>query len=262
MLNIDKLYESILNELEQTTYGNETTHSKDYSKIGDLINEFSKNENSLKIIIDLTKFKILAITDNLEALTGYTMADYENSNILIFLDAIKPEHFSAPVTFIRWGIDVFKNVPAKANFKSMRMHICGIRVTTKDGKEKRVLFRVMPLELAENGYPKICIVTFDFITHLLKINSHWLGRIAYDETHTTKYHILSTDKKHMYQDIITEREKDVLKLVADGLESKEIAQQLFISLNTVDNHRRNAVTRTGAKDTTALIQICKMCGIF
>jgi DNA-binding CsgD family transcriptional regulator len=36
---------------------------------------------------------------------------------------------------------------------------------------------------------------------------------------------------------------------------------LFISSHTVDNHRRNMIAKTGAKDTTALIQICKMVGI-
>jgi DNA-binding CsgD family transcriptional regulator len=45
------------------------------------------------------------------------------------------------------------------------------------------------------------------------------------------------------------------------MESKEIATTLFISSHTADNHRRNALARTGAKDTTALVQICRMCGI-
>ena len=125
----------------------------------------------------------------------------------------------------------------------------------------RVLMRLKPLKLSEKGYPNISIVTFDFITHLLKPDAHWWGRISYGKDDPHKFHILSSDKKYNYQDILSEREKDVLKLVAEGLESKEVAQKLFISLNTVDNHRRNAVLRTGARDTTALIQLCKMCGI-
>jgi DNA-binding CsgD family transcriptional regulator len=45
------------------------------------------------------------------------------------------------------------------------------------------------------------------------------------------------------------------------MESKEIADVLDISSHTVNNHRRNMITRTGARDTTALIHICKMIGI-
>jgi DNA-binding NarL/FixJ family response regulator len=42
------------------------------------------------------------------------------------------------------------------------------------------------------------------------------------------------------------------------METKEIAETLFISLNTVDNHRSNMILQTGARDTTALVQLCKM----
>jgi DNA-binding CsgD family transcriptional regulator len=45
------------------------------------------------------------------------------------------------------------------------------------------------------------------------------------------------------------------------MESKEVGKILFISSHTVDNHRRNMISRTGARDTTALIQICRMSGI-
>jgi DNA-binding NarL/FixJ family response regulator len=54
---------------------------------------------------------------------------------------------------------------------------------------------------------------------------------------------------------------EVLRMIAEGKESKEIAESLFISLYTVDNHRRNMLARTGARDMTALIQICQMVGI-
>jgi len=41
-------------------------------------------------------------------------------------------------------------------------------------------------------------------------------------------------------DILTSREREVLKLVGEGKTSKEIARMLFISPNTVNNHRKNA----------------------
>jgi DNA-binding CsgD family transcriptional regulator len=36
---------------------------------------------------------------------------------------------------------------------------------------------------------------------------------------------------------------------------------LFISPNTVNNHRQNMLNRLGVRDTTALVQLCKTCGI-
>ncbi len=40
-------------------------------------------------------------------------------------------------------------------------------------------------------------------------------------------------------DSMTEREKDILRCVAQGLQNKEIADKLFISINTVTTYRRN-----------------------
>lgn len=47
---------------------------------------------------------------------------------------------------------------------------------------------------------------------------------------------------------ITEREKDVLQLLARGLDRKEIARELAISHNTVSTHRRNAFRKLAASD--------------
>ncbi len=46
-------------------------------------------------------------------------------------------------------------------------------------------------------------------------------------------------------DSISEREREVIRLVAMGLSNKEIADRMFISVNTVMTHRRNIARKTG-----------------
>ena len=48
-----------------------------------------------------------------------------------------------------------------------------------------------------------------------------------------------SDKADSLLDIMTEREKDILRCVARGMQNKEIADKLFISINTVTTYRRN-----------------------
>ena len=45
---------------------------------------------------------------------------------------------------------------------------------------------------------------------------------------------------------LSDREKEILKLVATGVSNKEIAYQLGISPNTVKVHLRNVFTKIGA----------------
>ena len=54
------------------------------------------------------------------------------------------------------------------------------------------------------------------------------------------------------QDILTEREIDVLKLLATGATNKEIANKLFISTHTVISHRKNISQKTGIKSISGL----------
>jgi len=52
---------------------------------------------------------------------------------------------------------------------------------------------------------------------------------------------------------ITPKEKEVLSLLAQGLSSKEIASHLFISVHTVESHRKNLRFKFDAKNSSELI---------
>jgi len=53
--------------------------------------------------------------------------------------------------------------------------------------------------------------------------------------------------------LITRREKEVLQLIAGGLTNTEIAARLFISIPTVNTHRKSLLEKFDAKNTAILI---------
>jgi DNA-binding NarL/FixJ family response regulator len=53
-------------------------------------------------------------------------------------------------------------------------------------------------------------------------------------------------------DVLTPRELEVLKLIAEAHTSKEIAQLLFISIKTVERHRQNILDKLGMRDRVEL----------
>jgi len=53
---------------------------------------------------------------------------------------------------------------------------------------------------------------------------------------------------------LTERERQVLKLIAEGFSTKMIASQLKISINTVETHRRHLLEKLDAKNSMELIK--------
>ncbi|MEY3735293.1 MAG: hypothetical protein RLZZ624_351 [Cyanobacteriota bacterium] len=52
---------------------------------------------------------------------------------------------------------------------------------------------------------------------------------------------------------LSERELEIIELVATGLTNQEIALKLMISKRTVDNHVSNIFTKTGAKNRVGLV---------
>ena len=66
----------------------------------------------------------------------------------------------------------------------------------------------------------------------------------------------STLEENSRQPVLTKREKEIVKLVAEGLTNIQIGQQLFISVDTVDTHRKNLYTKLGVKNTAQLIRYC------
>lgn len=61
--------------------------------------------------------------------------------------------------------------------------------------------------------------------------------------------------------VITKRESEILRLIAEGLTNQEIADKLFISSFTVDSHRKNLLLKLGVKNTAQLIKSALSLGI-
>jgi DNA-binding NarL/FixJ family response regulator len=56
------------------------------------------------------------------------------------------------------------------------------------------------------------------------------------------------------QPALTRRELEILKLVATGLSTRQMADQLFISAYTVETHRRNLLQKLGLKNAAGLVR--------
>lgn len=59
---------------------------------------------------------------------------------------------------------------------------------------------------------------------------------------------------HDGDDLLTEREREVLQLVAEGRTNQEIAHQLVVSVKTIEGHRTKLMRKLGAHDRTELVK--------
>lgn len=62
----------------------------------------------------------------------------------------------------------------------------------------------------------------------------------------------STDSFVSGGSILTSREREILQLIAEGLTAKEIADHVFLSVKTVETHRRNIMQKLNMRSTVDL----------
>ena len=61
--------------------------------------------------------------------------------------------------------------------------------------------------------------------------------------------------------LVTRREKEILKLIVEEHTNQDIAGKLFLSLRTVENHRNNLLQKLNVKNTAGLVKIALQEGL-
>ena len=64
---------------------------------------------------------------------------------------------------------------------------------------------------------------------------------------------VAASRQQSHPDDLTRRERELLRLVADGMSNKAIAQQLSVSENTVKYHMKNILQKMGAQNRTEAV---------
>lgn len=60
---------------------------------------------------------------------------------------------------------------------------------------------------------------------------------------------------------LTKREEEILRLIAQEMTNNEIADRLFISMHTVETHRKNLIRKIGVKNTAGLVKYAMQQGL-
>lgn len=110
------------------------------------------------------------------------------------------------------------------------------------------------MQAGAHGYVMKNAGRAELMTAITKVHG---GRKHFGEEAIEAYlgQFKSGRKKQDYQkpeEILTKRELEVLKLVSEEFTSQEIADQLFISLHTVETHRKNLMSKLDVKNTVGL----------
>ncbi len=185
----------------------------------------------------------------------------KNERMTQIMGLLEKDYISFFTDSVKWFTGVLEKMPFEQSMNIQIFH-CGIRYRLLNDKPICLLSKGLPIHY---NVDRKFSYTFNFvqnINHLLKKDfRHYWIRISHGENNEYVHTFHSQDKVESTKDILSAREKEILKLIADDYDTKEIATRLFITTATVGNHRGNMIEKLGARDSTALVQLAKMTGI-
>jgi DNA-binding CsgD family transcriptional regulator len=119
------------------------------------------------------------------------------------------------------------------------------------------------IQVDESGFPIRSFITCTNIHDFKKDEILFLNILKKDDsgTYQTVYQNTYNESLTHAEDNLTKRELEIVKFIADGYTNENIAQKLFISLNTVKTHRKFIMKKTNCKGTAELTRLAFSMGI-
>ena len=138
------------------------------------------------------------------------------------------------------GVDILRRISKK---------LPHMRVLVFSGHENPVLVREM-LEAGAHGFVEKTAGLMEFKKGLETVASG--GTYCGPAVDALLRNVVANPAASNAPDFLTDREREILQLVAESHSTKEIAAKLGISVKTVDNHRTNLMRKLNLHDVASL----------
>jgi DNA-binding CsgD family transcriptional regulator len=244
------------NITDATEEDKDQTHQETSKVMG----QYAALNKQMITIYNMKSQKVLYMSDNYHSVSGYTctLEEYQKWSSVYFLrDLPLAQSWFIIQTTIWFKKVAQRQIQQFEGTKSIQLYLHNFSPRPPSApKTYRLSMIVEALEMADNGSPVIFIIAKQDIHSLIKEDSPWWVEFCFNKQ--DRYHFHQQTRKFEKGSILSKREAEILLLIKKGLDTKTIAEKLNISTHTVDKHRKNMLERTGAKDTTMLLQICEM----
>lgn len=245
-----EIVQKLNDELLQITSENSSNCSLDIDSYKNIAFTYSQIENSIAVLSDMQQNKSYVYTSAIVSELGLVF----NENPVV-INSI-------------WEEEILKKIHPDDKLKKyiheLRFFKLLQTLKTEERKAYSVLSRMRIRDSKEN---------YRFINHrMFYFYSEFkdqlrfalcLYNIALDQSQVlpSDFLIINSEKGNVviedklnYKNILSNRELEVLRFVGEGFTSKEIADFLSISINTVSRHRQNILLKLNVKNSVKAVQ--------
>lgn len=247
-----KQFTDLANTLQKQSFSSQT-HEEIIEEHKQVARMYATFENSIAVLSDLKSnrsyiyYGALAKALDLPDQGGTEVIDsiWEDE----IYSRIHPEDLAARHLLELHFFHLLRKTPIdlRPNFRTHSV----VKMKNTEGKYISVLHRTFYLQSSANGSLWLALCLYNFATDI-DIRQGFGGIIQ----NTATGEIIHPGNEFS-EDILSNREFQVLSLIEQGLSSKEIAVHLGISKNTIDRHRQNIIDKLRVNNAIEAIKVVK-----
>jgi DNA-binding CsgD family transcriptional regulator len=217
------------------------------SELHKMLSNVFQTQRSYYILFNRRTPALEYINDKIDNVLGYFPNEM---NITLFLESIHPEDINFFFKFEKRVTQFYNELAPEKRVNYIYHH--DFRIKTKTKNYIRLLHQIVPIEFDGNRLYRTLAIHTD-ITHIKREGEPTLSIIGL-HNEPSYYDIRDVENITKSYSLFTSREKQILSLILDSYTSNDIAKELYISLHTVNNHRKNILKKAKVKTPQDLIK--------
>lgn len=206
--------------------------------------------NNVALIIDHATFMYRYVSDNVEDVLGISKRELMGTGVSKALAIMHPDDVAALAPIFVKATEAILSIPLE---ERPHLHFCyTMRYSTPKGF-LRFYQQTIPITVNDAGLPYLALALVSDITEYSR-EEGMSYKLSLNIPGQSVKTILSGSASASTSPF-SEREKEIVLHLSNGLDTNQIAEKLFISEGTVRKHRQNILEKTGAKNSVHLVRM-------
>lgn len=247
-MNIKKVYEIIFKSFGNANLENHIQKLIEFDK-------FLPYNSTFFCVTNTQELTFEYVSKNMLALLGFDIDEMTKGGMRYFWGKIHPDDIDLWLKALD-NLMQFTMDEITVDERSRMNYTWNYRIKNSKGVYVNVIQNTTPLEFDSENKPIIGLAHYTILNTNIKMDvcasAKYLNK---NNEYETKY--FNNFSKKLLKDSISNRERDIVRLLVLDYSSREISEKLFISSNTVDTHRRNILKKLNLSSTGELVGLLK-----
>ncbi|WP_207426606.1 LuxR C-terminal-related transcriptional regulator [Pedobacter sp. SYSU D00535] len=210
-----------------------------------------KSLNGYSCIFNWRLMSYEFVSPSIQTVLGYSDEEFLDKGLKLFFQIIHPSDLEQFRDIHLCIFNYYYTVPAEERQKLVFCY--NFRARTAEGSYRQILRQSSFTDISSDGKPGLEFINATDITNFSP--SEHLTLTIHTLSDSGRYVLCFEKEFSEPTSILSQREREVMELVKQGMTTRKIAERLFVSVETIKSHRKNIIAKMGVGNMAAAVNV-------